>query len=492
MTIPSTLESLSTTIGSNVPAEGDGTLMTSVNDGFRAAYGFIRQVVSAGSDIASASTITPPSNGSSFNITGTTTITAIASTNSWNGRTICLRFEGAIQLTHSSSLVLPASANITAASGDYALFRQYSSGVWHCVSYLPFSGIPLVKGSTSASFVRGDGTASSTLGGSFTVNAAVGAKIEIQDSGDSNRGGYMTTTASTFLISSNSAVRTTVLGYDGTAVLTIDTNRRVNISAPGTGTNPLTANSNSSSNTWISHINSDITGNCGFQASLTGGVVVDVVAVQSDHAQIGTSTNHDLRFKVNNSVVGAFDTNGAFSIGSVFVSGSEKQLVKQSSGATNSAQVLWNSATTGDNQFALFGTEATYTTRGSITYNRAGGLVAYNTTSDYRAKDVLGPVIDSGSVIDSLKIHMGRMKGATIARPMLVAHEAKLVAPYSVTGDKDETDAFGRPLLQQIDHQSFIPLILAEIQDIRKRLDVLEAKGPKVPSPAPAPSGPIA
>ena len=424
MTIPSTIESLSTTIGSNVPAEGDGTLMTSVNDGLRAAYGFIRQAVSAGSDIASASTITPPSNGSSFNITGTTTITAIASTNSWNGRTICLRFEGAIGLTHSSSLVLPASANITAASGDYAIFRQYSSGVWHCVSYLPFSGIPLVKGSTAAKFIRGDGTASDTLTGATS--------------------------------------------------------------------NPFTANSNTSGNTWISHINADVTGNSGFQTSLTGGVTADITAVANTHARVGTTTNHPFRFKTNDTDVGAFTTGGVLAVGDTAAASTEKHLVKQTAGATNTAQTLWNSATTGDNQFALFGTEATYTTRGSITYNRAGGLVAYNTTSDYRAKDVLGPVNDSGDVIDSLKIHMGRMKGATIARPMLVAHEAKAVAPYAVTGEKDEFDILGRPLLQQIDHQSFIPLILAELQDIRKRLAILEPGGGggaigRPPSPSPAP-----
>lgn len=140
MTIPSTLESLSPTIGSNVPAEGDGTSMLSTNDGLRAAYGFVRQTVTAGSDIASASTITPPSTGSSFTVTGTTTITAIGSTNSWDGRIVTLRFAGSLTLTHSSSFVLPLSTTVVTVAGDYAIFRQHSSGVWHCISYYRATG----------------------------------------------------------------------------------------------------------------------------------------------------------------------------------------------------------------------------------------------------------------------------------------------------------------------------------------------------------------
>jgi len=145
------------------------------------------------------------------------------------------------------------------------------------------------------------------------------------------------------------------------------------------------------------------------------------------------------------------------------------------------AQNFWcvlahNQATSGDNSFALFGTEASFTSRGSITYNRAGGLVAYNVTSDYRSKDIIGPVSNSGSLIDSLKVYVGKMKGATIARPMLIAHEAQEVAPYSVTGLKDEVDADGKDKYQQIDVSSFVPLLIAEIQSLRARVQTLEAR----------------
>jgi hypothetical protein len=137
-------------------------------------------------------------------------------------------------------------------------------------------------------------------------------------------------------------------------------------------------------------------------------------------------------------------------------------------------QSLWHEATSGDNQFVNFGTETTRLTRGSISYNRAGGLVAYNTTSDYRAKTILGDIDNSGEAIDALKVYRGVMNGATVERPMLVAHEAQEVAPYCVTGEKDAVDDDGNPIYQQMDHQALVPLLIAEIQQLRNRVAALE------------------
>jgi hypothetical protein len=137
---------------------------------------------------------------------------------------------------------------------------------------------------------------------------------------------------------------------------------------------------------------------------------------------------------------------------------------------------LHNTATANDNLWVTFGTEASFTTRGSIDYNRAGGLTRYNTTSDYRAKDIIGPVTDPGAQIDALKVYSGKMHGATIERPMMIAHEAQQVAPYAVSGVKDEVNEDGTPKYQQMDHASLVPLLIAEIQSLRARVAQLEAK----------------
>jgi hypothetical protein len=138
--------------------------------------------------------------------------------------------------------------------------------------------------------------------------------------------------------------------------------------------------------------------------------------------------------------------------------------------------VSWVATTSGNPVFNEFYTETSITNRGSISYNRAAGLIAYNTTSDYRAKDVTGPIANSGATIDALKVYNGKMKGATVERPMLIAHEAQAVTPYAVTGEKDAVDEDGKPKYQQMDVSSLVPLLIAELQSLRARVAQLEAK----------------
>lgn len=95
-----------------------------------------------GADIASAATVNlSMATGNLVDITGTTTITAITLP---DGAERVVRFTGALTLTHGASLVLPGSANITTAAGDFATFRGYASGVVRCVSYNKISGHPVL------------------------------------------------------------------------------------------------------------------------------------------------------------------------------------------------------------------------------------------------------------------------------------------------------------------------------------------------------------
>lgn len=149
-------------------------------------------------------------------------------------------------------------------------------------------------------------------------------------------------------------------------------------------------------------------------------------------------------------------------------------VLKNDGGATREPLLVWNTATSGDNVLCYWATDAGLP-RGSVTYNRAGGLIAYNTTSDYRAKDILGDVTGTGATIDAIQVRLARMKGATIARPMFVAHELAEVADYAVTGAKDAVDAAGAPVFQQVDVSALVPLMVAELQALRARVAALEA-----------------
>ena len=180
MSIPTTIESLSTTAASNGPAGSEDRSIA--DDGLRQAYAFTRQLVTLGSNIASASSITPPSTGSVFNITGVVTITAIASTNSWDGRVVTFIFAAALTLTHGANLALPGSVNITTAANDVATFVQTASGAWRLRTYTYAAGgyLPL-SGGTMTGAVSGitnlTTTGNTILGNAQgdTLNVAAGA-----------------------------------------------------------------------------------------------------------------------------------------------------------------------------------------------------------------------------------------------------------------------------------------------------------------------------
>jgi len=133
MTTPASMSELSTTAASNNPPGSDAP--STIDDQIRALAAIVRQNVTKGSDIASASAITIPASGNYFVVTGTTGITSITDTNSWYGREVALKFSGALTITHSANLILPGGANISTAANDVGRFVSESSGVWRCSAY---------------------------------------------------------------------------------------------------------------------------------------------------------------------------------------------------------------------------------------------------------------------------------------------------------------------------------------------------------------------
>jgi hypothetical protein len=180
------------------------------------------------------------------------------------------------------------------------------------------------------------------------------------------------------------------------------------------------------------------------------------------------------------------DTSGNLLVGTTSVLAANRRLqvdggaliacLFKNSASANEVINVWNSGTSGDNVFVQWETEAAGTARGTITYNRAGGLVAYNTTSDYRAKDIAGAIFGASDTVLNLKPYMGTMKGATIERPMFIAHETQEIAPYAVVGEKDAVDNDGNPIYQQMDHSALVPLLTAALQEALTEIASLKAR----------------
>ena len=103
---------------------------------------------SKGSDVASASALTLGTDGNYFDVTGTTTVTSIGTLGI--GTVVMLHFDGILILTyHATDLILPTGVNITTAAGDEAMFVEYASGDWRCISYTRADGTALAGGSTA-------------------------------------------------------------------------------------------------------------------------------------------------------------------------------------------------------------------------------------------------------------------------------------------------------------------------------------------------------
>ena len=130
-----------------------------------------------------------------------------------------------------------------------------------------------------------------------------------------------------------------------------------------------------------------------------------------------------------------------------------------------------------------------YTSDGDVVqFRRSGSAVGsvsvttlvttYNTTSDYRLKTVIGPVVDSGQRIDALQPieHIWNSNGSRTRG--FLAHQFQEVYASSVTGKKDAVDDDGNPVYQsmQASTSEVIADLVAELQILRLRIAVLEAK----------------
>ena len=102
---------------------------------------------------------------------------------------------------------------------------------------------------------------------------------------------------------------------------------------------------------------------------------------------------------------------------------------------------------------------------GTISYTSSS--VAYNTSSDYRLKNITGPITNSGDYIDSLNPVEGTWKSDGSVFVGLLAHEAQESSRTPVaTGVKDGEE------MQAMTYSSpeMIANMIAEIQSLRKRL----------------------
>jgi hypothetical protein len=98
---------------------------------------------------------------------------------------------------------------------------------------------------------------------------------------------------------------------------------------------------------------------------------------------------------------------------------------------------------------------------------------AYNTSSDYRLKNITGPITSSGAYIDSLNPVEGTWKADGSTFVGLIAHEVQEASRTQVaTGVKDGEE------MQAMDYSNseLIANLIAEVKSLRQRVATLEAQ----------------
>ena len=105
---------------------------------------------------------------------------------------------------------------------------------------------------------------------------------------------------------------------------------------------------------------------------------------------------------------------------------------------------------------------------GSITSTTSA--TSYSTSSDYRLKEDVQPMVGASDRVLSLNPVNFAWKADGTRTDGFIAHEVQAVVPQAVTGEKDGE------AMQAIDHSKLVPLLTAALQEALAKIALLEAR----------------
>lgn len=180
------------------------------------------------------------------------------------------------------------------------------------------------------------------------------------------------------------------------------------------------------------------------------------------------------------------DTSGNLLVGTTSAGSSTTRvsIVNTSGNANNPVMYLKANATSVATTMLGF-YDGTDTFQGQIYCDVSGNTTVYATSSDYRMKNIEGPLTGAKDFIMALQPKQGTWKSSGAKFVGFLAHEFQEVSPSSVMGEKDAVDEEGKPIYQSM--QASSPEVMANlvaliqeqqaiISDLKARIETLENK----------------
>lgn len=111
---------------------------------------------------------------------------------------------------------------------------------------------------------------------------------------------------------------------------------------------------------------------------------------------------------------------------------------------------------------------------GKIVVNVAS--TSYTTTSDYRLKKDVTPMVGGLSKVLQLKPCTWKWDNSAGGSQGFIAHELQSIIPEAVTGEKDEVDLNNEPKYQGVDASFVVATLTSAIQELNAKVEALEAR----------------
>jgi hypothetical protein len=302
--------------------------------------------------------------------------------------------------------------------------------------------------------ITGAATVGTTLGvtGVSTFAAGTAALPALTTTGDTNTGIYYPA-ADTFAVTTGGTERYRVDSSGNFLIGTSTALGKVRV-RNGSGQNFVVDVSNSNQ---VSLQNYGSTGDGGWQElNLFGSPITFSTGTAG-----GTSGSEKARI----------DASGNLLVGSASFAVNNGKLRIEHSGLAGEWGIQTKSSTT-DGYVGVF-----YTTTGQAGFISVSGTsTTFSTTSDYRLKESVQPLIGGLARINNLKPSTYKWKADGSNSEGFIAHELAEVVPAAVTGQKDAVNADGSIKPQGVDLSKLVPIVVAAIQELTARVQTLEAR----------------